>query len=416
MDIILIIAVLAVGVLFAYLFRRLESRQTQQYQQQELTLLNQLETLLTREQAQQQRHLQESLSQNQARLYRQMSDDQMRSEQRLEQMRQTLQVSVERLQRSNEQRLEQMRQTVEEKLESTLQNRLKTSFSAVSEQLESVHKSLGEMQRLSQDVSRLNQTLSGTKSRGIMGEVQLGSIIEDVLPRSQYEREIPTIPQSTNRVEFAIKLPGQDNQEHVYLPIDSKFPLEGYQRLQNAYNLGDKEALERERKGLSQSLRQFARDINSKYVHPPQTTNFGILFLPTEGLYAEAVRQVDVIEDLRRKENVIIAGPSTIVALLNALSVGFRTLSIQQNAADISKILGNVKLEFAKYAQLLEKAQKQLGQASGNLDKLLTTRTNAIAKALSQIESYEDATTQSFLGLTSLESENENEDQTDDSR
>ena len=293
---------------------------------------------------------------------------------------------MKQIQESNELRLEQMRQTVEEKLEKTLQTRLQTSFESVSKQLESVNRGLGEMRHIARDVGTLNKVLSNTKTRGIMGELQLGQIIEDMLTPSQYEREFATVSGSSERVEYAVKLPGQTDQDYVYLPIDSKFPLADYYRLEDAYESGNKEEIELYRKALLNSVKRFAKDIRSKYLAPPATTNFGIMFLPTEGLYSEVVRNPEFFDSLRREEQIVVAGPSTLSALLNSLSVGFKTLNIQKSADDISKVLGSVKLEFNKFAGILVKAQKHLQHASGNIDDLLTRRTNAIERTLRQIE------------------------------
>lgn len=293
---------------------------------------------------------------------------------------------MKQIQESNELRLEQMRQTVEEKLEKTLQTRLQTSFESVSKQLESVNRGLGEMQHIARDVGALNKVLSNTKTRGIMGELQLGQIIEDILTPSQYEREFATVSGSSERVEYAVKLPGQTDQDYVYLPIDSKFPLADYYRLEDAYESGNKEEIELYRKALLNSVKRFAKDIRSKYLAPPATTNFGIMFLPTEGLYSEVVRNPEFFDNLRREEQIVVAGPLTLSALLNSLSVGFKTLNIQKSADDISKVLGSVKLEFNKFAGILVKAQKHLQHASGNIDDLLTRRTNAIERTLRQIE------------------------------
>ena len=297
---------------------------------------------------------------------------------------------MKQIQESNELRLEQMRQTVEEKLEKTLQTRLQTSFESVSKQLESVNRGLGEMQHIARDVGTLNKVLSNTKTRGIMGELQLGQIIEDILTSSQYEREFATVSGSSERVEYAVKLPGQTDQDYVYLPIDSKFPLADYYRLEDAYESGNKEEIELYRKALLNSVKRFAKDIRSKYLAPPATTNFGIMFLPTEGLYSEVVRNPEFFDSLRREEQIVVAGPSTLSALLNSLSVGFKTLNIQKSADDISKVLGSVKLEFNKFAGILVKAQKHLQHASGNIDDLLTHRTNAIERTLRQIELSDD--------------------------
>ena len=338
-------------------------------------------------------------------LHKSLSENRDRSDQRLEIINRNLTNSVKEMQASNEKRLEEMRQTVEEKLEQTLQNRLKASFETVSKQLESVNQGLGEMKTVAQDVGTLNKVLSNTKTRGILGELQLGQIIEDIMTPSQYEREVPTVSGSSERVEYAIKLPGVEDDGYVYLPIDSKFPLEDYYRLEDAYESGDKEQVELYRKSLLNSIKRFAKDINKKYLNPPETTNFGIMFLPTEGLYSEVVRNASFFDSLRRDENIVVAGPSTLSALLNSLAVGFKTLNIQKNANDISKILGNVKVEFEKFGNMLVKAQKQIN----TLDSLISTRTNAIIRALNTVESYQDQATKSLLNLPPLEEEDNHE-------
>ncbi|WP_307977178.1 DNA recombination protein RmuC [uncultured Streptococcus sp.] len=342
-------------------------------------------------------------------LHQNLTESRDRSDKRLELISTSLSQSVKDMQDSNEKRLDQMRQTVEEKLEQTLQTRLQASFETVSKQLESVNQGLGEMKTVAQDVGTLNKILSNTKTRGILGELQLGQIIEDIMTESQYEREFSTIKGSTERVEYAIKLPGTSEGDYVYLPIDSKFPLEDYYRLEDAYENGDKDQIELYRKSLLASIRKFAKDINNKYLNPPETTNFGIMFLPTEGLYSEVVRNAAFFDSLRRDENIVVAGPSTLSALLNSLSVGFKTLNIQKNANDISKILGNVKVEFGKFGGMLTKAQKQLNTASKSLDSLLTTRTNAIIRALNTVEDYQDQATSSLLNIPLIEEEDSNE-------
>ncbi|SUN47274.1 RmuC family DNA recombination protein [Streptococcus dysgalactiae subsp. dysgalactiae] len=339
-------------------------------------------------------------------LHRSLSDSRDRSDQRLEVINQQVNQSLKNMQESNEKRLEEMRQTVEEKLEETLKNRLHASFDSVSKQLESVNKGLGEMRTVAQDVGTLNKVLSNTKTRGILGELQLGQIIEDIMTSHQYEREFVTVSGSTERVEYAIKLPGNGQGDYIYLPIDSKFPLEDYYRLEDAYELGDKLAIENNRKALLAAIKRFAKDIRKKYLNPPETTNFGIMFLPTEGLYSEVVRNAAFFDSLRREENIVVAGPSTLSALLNSLAVGFKTLNIQKNADDISKILGNVKLEFDKFGGLLVKAQKQMNTANNTLEQLISTRTNAIVRALNTIETYQDQATASLLNMPLLEEEN----------
>lgn len=324
------------------------------------------------------------------------------SDRRLENINNQLHQAVQDMQASNESRLETIRQTVEEKLDKTLHLRLQASFETVSRQLEHVNKGLGEMQTVARDVGTLNKILSGSKTRGIMGELQLGQIIEDILTPKQYEREYATVSGSSDRVEYAIKLPAQGQEGFIYLPVDAKFPLESYYRLEEAYEQGDKLGIEQARKVLLTSIKGFAKTIQSKYLNPPETTYFAIMFLPTESLYAEVVRQADFFDQLRRDQQVLVAGPSTLAALLNSLSVGFKTLNIQKNAYDISKILGQVKTEFNQFGGILAKTQKQLRTASNSLDTLMTTRTRAIERVLDQIDTYDEELPQDLMDSTYL--------------
>ncbi len=350
----------------------------------------------------QQQVVNQELTELRRELYQHLTEIRQELNQSLLKNRDATDQRLQALQTSNEKRLEEMRQTVEEKLEKTLQTRLQASFETVSKQLESVNRGLGEMQNVARDVGTLNKVLSNTKTRGIMGELQLGQIIEDILTPNQYEREFVTVSGSSERVEYAIKMPGQTGDDYVYLPIDSKFPLADYYRLEEAYEEGNKDQIELYRKTLLASIKRFAKDIASKYLNPPETTNFGILFLPTEGLYSEVVRNPEFFDGLRRNEQIVVAGPSTLSALLNSLSVGFKTLNIQKSANDISKILGNVKGEFGKFGDILVKAQRHLSNASSNLEELLTRRTNAIERTLRTIELYEDDQTKSLLQISEI--------------
>ena len=350
----------------------------------------------------QQQVVNQELTELRRELYQHLTEIRQELNQSLLKNRDATDQRLQALQTSNEKRLEEMRQTVEEKLEKTLQTRLQASFETVSKQLESVNRGLGEMQNVARDVGTLNKVLSNTKTRGIMGELQLGQIIEDILTPNQYEREFVTVSGSSERVEYAIKMPGQTGDDYVYLPIDSKFPLADYYRLEEAYEEGNKDQIELYRKTLLASIKRFAKDISSKYLNPPETTNFGILFLPTEGLYSEVVRNPEFFDGLRRNEQIVVAGPSTLSALLNSLSVGFKTLNIQKSANDISKILGNVKGEFGKFGDILVKAQRHLSNASSNLEELLTRRTNAIERTLRTIELYEDDQTKSLLQISEI--------------
>ena len=412
MDIVLLILLILVLLALVFLYGKWQSLALLLQDQAEDTadsLSDQLSYQLENATLKQQQAIHQEVERLRTELYQQLTDIRQELNKSHLETRDATDRRLQAIQESNEKRLEEMRQTVEEKLEKTLQTRLQASFETVSKQLESVNRGLGEMQTVARDVGSLNKVLSGTKTRGIMGELQLGQIIEDILTPSQYEREFATVSGSSERVEYAVKLPGQTEGDYIYLPIDSKFPLADYYRLEDAYESGDKDQIDLHRKNLLAAIKRFSKDIQSKYLNPPETTNFGVLFLPTEGLYSEVVRNPIFFDDLRRQENIVIAGPTTLSALLNSLSVGFKTLNIQRSADDISKVLGNVKLEFGKFSDLLLKAQKQLNQASSNIDKLLTTRTNAIERSLRAIDLYEDDQTKGLLGLSPLDEEdNEN--------
>ncbi|MBY5022977.1 DNA recombination protein RmuC [Streptococcus suis] len=412
MDIVLLILLILVLVALVFLYGKWQSLALLLQDQAEDTadnLSDQLSYQLENATLKQQQTIHQEVERLRTELYQQLTDIRQELNKSHLENRDATDRRLQAIQESNEKRLEEMRQTVEEKLEKTLQTRLQASFETVSKQLESVNRGLGEMQTVARDVGSLNKVLSGTKTRGIMGELQLGQIIEDILTPSQYEREFATVSGSSERVEYAVKLPGRTEGDYIYLPIDSKFPLADYYRLEDAYESGDKDQIDLHRKNLLAAIKRFAKDIQSKYLNPPETTNFGVLFLPTEGLYSEVVRNPIFFDELRRQENIVVAGPTTLSALLNSLSVGFKTLNIQRSADDISKVLGNVKLEFGKFSDLLVKAQKQLNQASSNIDKLLTTRTNAIERSLRTIDLYEDDQTKGLLGLSPLDEEdNEN--------
>ncbi|HEM2864707.1 DNA recombination protein RmuC [Streptococcus suis] len=412
MDIVLLILLILVLLALVFLYGKWQSLALLLQEQAEDTadnLSDQLSYQLENATLKQQQVIHQEVERLRTELYQQLTDIRQELNKSHLETRDATDRRLQAIQESNEKRLEEMRQTVEEKLEKTLQTRLQASFETVSKQLESVNRGLGEMQTVVRDVGSLNKVLSGTKTRGIMGELQLGQIIEDILTPSQYEREFATVSGSSERVEYAVKLPGRTEGDYIYLPIDSKFPLADYYRLEDAYESGDKDQIDLHRKNLLAAIKRFAKDIQSKYLNPPETTNFGVLFLPTEGLYSEVVRNPIFFDELRRQENIVVAGPTTLSALLNSLSVGFKTLNIQRSADDISKVLGNVKLEFGKFSDLLVKAQKQLNQASSNIDKLLTTRTNAIERSLRTIDLYEDDQTKGLLGLSPLDEEdNEN--------
>lgn len=285
-------------------------------------------------------------------------------------------------------KLEQMREMVDEKLQKTLNERLGQSFELVSKQLESVQKGLGEMQTLAQDVGGLKKVLSNVKMRGGLGEVRLEMLLEQVLAPEQYEANVRTKKGSSDVVEFAIKLPGKDEDKGVvYLPIDAKFPQDAYHHLTDAYDIGDPDAIEAATKALDNVIRKMARDIQEKYIDPPNTTEFGIMFLPFEGLFAEVIRRTDLMEQLQRNHRIMVTGPTTLAAILNSLQMGFKTLAIQKRSSEVWKVLGAIKTEFGKFGGMLEKAQKNLHTASNQLDELVGKRTKAIQRRLREVES-----------------------------
>jgi len=301
-------------------------------------------------------------------------------------VRTTLEGRLQTLQQGNEAKLEQMRATVEEKLQTTLEARLGESFRIVSERLEQVHRGLGEMQTLASGVGDLKRVLSNVKSRGTFGEVQLAALLEQVLTPEQYATNVVTRPGTANRVEFAIRLPGRDESSPVWLPIDAKFPSEDYERLLAAHDAVDAAAIEAAGRALETRVRNEAKTLREKYVEPPHTTDFGILFLPTEGLFAEVLRRPGLTEALNRDLRVVIAGPTTLFAMLNSLQMGFRTLALEKRSAEVWQVLGAVKTEFGKFGDVLATLKRQLATASDTIDKA-ETRTRQMDRALKTVES-----------------------------
>ena len=341
----------------------------------------------------------ENVSQQMQVMEQRLANLEKMNEQKLEALRQSMQASMLEMRQENAKKLDEIRGTVDEKLQDTLQKKITESFQTVSQQLEQVYKGLGEMQALASDVGGLKQVLSGVKTRGILGEIQLGAILEEILSPEQYETNVATIPDSRERVEFAVKLPGSDGG-HVYLPIDSKFPGDTFMHLQDAQATGDPAAMEEARKALVTVLKKSAKDIRDKYVEPPYTTTFGILFLPFEGLYAEVVNQ-GLIEILQRDYSINVAGPSTMAALLNSLQMGFRTLAIQKRSNEVWKVLGEVKTEFTKFEDVMVKMQTHLRQTSDDLENLMGTRTRAINRKLRSVQEL-DAPQENLLGTEEL--------------
>ncbi len=321
------------------------------------------------------------------------------TERRLGDVRQTLEGRLKDIQADNAAKLEQMRQTVDEKLQATLETRLSESFRQVSERLEQVHKGLGEMQSLATGVGDLKRVLGNVKTRGIFGEVQLAAILEQMLTADQYQCNVATRPGSNERVEFAIRLPGSKDagDEPVWLPIDAKFPREDYERLLDAQERADGDAAAVAGAALERRIRDEAKTISGKYVAPPHTTDFAILFLPTEGLYAEVLRRPGLVEGLQRDHRVVIAGPTTLSAILNSLRMGFRTLAIEKRSSEVWQVLGAVKTEFGNFSKMLEKTKKQLDTVSSSIDKGFV-RTRAIERKLKDVEAASSEESARILG------------------
>ncbi len=317
------------------------------------------------------------------------------NEQKLEAVRQTIERRLYQLQTENNQKLDEMRQVVDEKLQKTLESKMTQSFQLVNERLEQVYKGLGEMQTLAAGVGDLKKVLSNVKTRGILGEIQLGAILEEILSPEQYDTNVATRPDSRERVEYAVKLPAEDGQ-HIYLPIDSKFPGDMYANLQDAYESGSVEAVQAAAAALGTQIKKEARDIHEKYIAPPHTTDFAILFLPFEGLYAEAVNR-GLVEELQRSFRVNIAGPSTMAALLNSLQMGFRSFAIQKRSGEVWRVLGAVKTEFEKFEGILSSSQKRLLQVNDDLDRLIGVRTRSIVRSLRRVEQIDEGTALQLL-------------------
>lgn len=307
------------------------------------------------------------------------------NEQKLENIRKTVADRLSYIQEDNNKKLDAIQKVVDEKLQKTLEDKMNESFKLVSERLEQVHKGLGEMQTIAVGVGDLKKVLSNVKNRGILGEIQLGAILGDILAPEQYAVDVATIPSSTNRVEFAVKLPGAAEGETVYLPIDSKFPGDTYAALQDAYDQGDKAAIDNAKRLLVQEIKKCAKDIRDKYVQPPHTTAFGIMFLPFEGLYAEVVN-LGLVELLQKDFSINITGPSTMAAMLNSLQMGFRTLAIQKRSNEVWTLLGQVKGEFERFESVLDDTRKHLQKVDSDLDSLIGTRTRAINRKLRDVE------------------------------
>ena len=319
------------------------------------------------------------------------------NERRLTEVRTAVETRLGALQEGNEKKLEQMRATVDEKLHATLEQRLGESFKQVADRLEQVHKGLGEMQTLARDVGSLNRVLTNVKTRGIFGEVQLAGLLEQVFTPEQYATHVATVPGSGERVEFAIRLPGQrDDGQPLWLPIDAKFPREDYERLLEAQERADLPAMEAAAKGIETRLRLEAKTIRDKYIAPPHTTDFAILFVPTEGLYAEALRRPGLVQAMQSEYKVMLAGPTTLLATLTSLQMGFRTLALEKRSAEVWEVLGAVKTEFGKFGEVLKKTREKLNQAADTISAA-ETRTRQMGRALKSVEALPEARTLQLL-------------------
>lgn len=349
---------------------------------------------------QKQEMMNRSISDSVLRQEERMKSFSLENEQKLENIRNTVAKSLLDMQTDNNKKLEEMRAVVDERLQKSLDERMNKSFSLVSERLEQVYKGLGEMQSLANGVGDLKKVLSNVKTRGIVGEIQLGAILKEILSEEQYDENVAVIPGSSNRVEFAVKLPGKD--EKVYLPIDAKFPGDTYSALQDAYEKGDKDEIDLCAKNLLRTIQNEAKDISQKYIEPPYTTEFAIMFLPFEGLYSEVVNR-GMVEKLQREYRVNIAGPSTMAALLNSLQMGFKTLAIQKRSSEVWQVLSAVKTEFDTFSNVLEKTKSRLESANKELDALVGVRTRAINRKLKEVSALEQSEADRLIGVDSIE-------------
>jgi len=369
-----------------------------------------LQQQLNQDAAKNRLELSKSLSDLSENFTRRMSDLANSQQQQAETLRKTLEIQMEQIRQNNESKLEQMRQTVDEKLHETLEKRLGDSFKIVSERLELVQKSMGEMQTLAIGVGDLKKALTNVKTRGVLGEIQLENLLEEMLSPDQFEKNFKPNKRRDEIVEFAIKLPGrEDNTDSVYLPIDAKFPIEDYHRLLEAYEIGDVLAVEIARKNMVKRIQGCAREIRDKYLNPPATTDFGMLFLPFEGLYAEVLRNVGLFESVMRDYHVIICGPTTTAAVINSLQVGFRTLAIQKKSAEVWNILSAIKSEFGKFGTVLEQTQKKLQEASNTIEKA-SHRSRQIEKRLNKVQDLPTGEDTSLVELEDISEEFEDLD------
>ena len=344
------------------------------------------------------RELNDLLKQNFNDFSKQQTENARQSIDNLKEVRLSVEKQLHAIREDNSRQLEEMRKTVDEKLQKTLNERLSQSFETVGKQLQAVQEGLGEMKNLASDVGGLKKVLSNVKMRGGIGEIQLSMLLEQILAPDQYEANVKTKASSNDLVEFAIKLPGRDaDGTHVWLPIDAKFPKDIYEQLQDAYDNGDQEQIANAQKLMDNTIKKMAKDISDKYLDPPGTTDFGIMFLPFEGIYAEVVRKAALLEELQVKYKIIVTGPTTLAAILNSLQMGFKTLAIQKRSSEVWQVLGAVKKEFGNFSGLMEKAQKNFQTGMNQLDEVMGRRTRAIQRKLKSVEELSESESRKIL-------------------
>ena len=341
----------------------------------------------------------EQLQQNRSDTNSIAKDNRDELKESLKDLKESIDTRLKSIQEDSSKQLDKMRDTVDEKLQKTLEKRIGESFKQVSERLEQVHKGLGEMQTIATGVGDLKKVLSNVKTKGTFGEYQLGNILEQILTPDQYEQNVQTNPDYNGSIEYAVKLPGSDKDNTIWLPIDSKFPTESYEILLDEYEKADKESIERARKNFISAIDKFAKDISSKYIAPPHTTDFAVMFLPVEGLFAEALREPDIMGTLREKYKITLTGPTTLSALLNSLRMGFNTLLVQERSSEVWNILSAVKSEFATFGTQLSKVRSQLSTASSSLDVLQGTRARAMERKMRDIKLIDSNKTNQILDL-----------------
>jgi len=347
------------------------------------------------------KELKELLRQNFGDFAKQQLEINKQTTERTKELKQSVETELKSIREDNTKQLNEMRKTVDEKLQQTLNERLSKSFETVGKQLQAVQEGLGEMRNLATDVGSLKRVLSNVKMRGGIGEIQLAMLLEQILAPDQYEANVKTKTNSDNIVEFAIKLPGRDDSaSNVWLPIDAKFPKDKYEQLQDAYEEGDPAQIQVAQKNLEDTIKNMAKDIKEKYLDPPNTTDFGIMFLPFEGIYAEVVRRAALLDELQRKYKVIVTGPTTLAAILNSLQMGFKTLAIQKRSSEVWQVLGAVKKEFENFGGLINKAQKNIQIGLNQLEDVVGTRTRAIQRKLRNVESLSESEAQNILSLS----------------